>query len=749
MPFVTAEPVRDPASAPLWTPMLAPVRTPGSMVEQGLAPGPRSPPITQRATSRAAGELGGYVRVRLLGSGTYGRVYAVTRASDGARFALKTQPCDQEGVSASALREISALLRVSHPHAGPRVHRVLLDAAAVHVVTDLYDGTLDDDMRRLPPERRLADLRDVTRQLLGALAHCHAAGLLHRDVKPANVLVRRPAAGAGPPIDGARVDVCLADLGLSRHVTRPDDPCTPDVCTSGFKAPELLPVRRHTPILYTAAVDVWAAACTLFAFVTGSMPVEPRSRRPLRVRSVACDRGPPARPAERPASRSPMRCAATPSPETTADADTSTDLNTATTTIDTDTNTDPDSNADSDADADADSDADADTDNDTDNDTGSGSGSGTGTETGSESESGSGSGPGAYGASDRRCRSPGRCDDLWNLCAVFGVPDAELRRDLGWPAGMRTPDAPRCTVPELLRRRLGGAQYTLLDARFVDLLTRMLDPRPSRRITAAKAMRHAFLCDPPPGDRTPAAQREAHPAATQAQREVQPAAAQAQAEPRPAAAQAQTQAEPRPAFGQAPLCALRGLLSPGGLTGPERARRLRRMRRTAHAMDASVEALLMAVELFDRYAAAIQRTGRAVAHRLAMAGPAALAVASKYCDMMYAPLQTCATAAVPPAWDERTGAPPPSLADVVDAEADLLLALDFDVRRASLYALLDDAAGDWLVLWGIALDARFAGVSHPALADALRGRGGALPLALRVHVEGLLPAGARARARTP
>ena len=114
----------------------------------------------------------------------------------------------------------------------------------------------------------------IGQALAEALQHAHARGVIHRDVKPANVMVlAEPAAGAG--------FAKLTDLGVA-HVASADElTATGDVVgTLAYMAPEQAEGQRITP-----ACDVYSLALTLYEAWTGTNPV--------RARGAAADRSPP------------------------------------------------------------------------------------------------------------------------------------------------------------------------------------------------------------------------------------------------------------------------------------------------------------------------------------------------------------------------------------------------------------------------------------------------------------------------
>ncbi|KAL0797922.1 hypothetical protein Bca101_053096 [Brassica carinata] len=187
-----------------------------------------------------------YLKQEVLGQGTYGVVFKATDTKTGETVAIKKIRIGKhkEGVNITALREIKMLRELKHPHiillidAFP--HKQNLHLVFEFMETDL-EGVIRDSNVFLSP----ADVKSFLLMTLKGLAYCHEKRVLHRDMKPNNLLI-------GP--DG---QLKLADFGLARIVGSPDRKFTHQVFARWYRAPELLFGAKK----YGAAVDVWAAGC--------------------------------------------------------------------------------------------------------------------------------------------------------------------------------------------------------------------------------------------------------------------------------------------------------------------------------------------------------------------------------------------------------------------------------------------------------------------------------------------------------
>ncbi|GAA2328390.1 Stk1 family PASTA domain-containing Ser/Thr kinase [Dactylosporangium salmoneum] len=135
------------------------------------------------------------------------------------------------------------------------------------------------ERRRLQPQEALA----IMEQMLAAIAAAHRAGLVHRDVKPENVLVAESPGESHNLIDGV---VKVADFGLARAVEASADEGSHLMATVAYVAPELVTDGHADP-----RTDVYSSGIVLFEMLTGRVPYE--ADRPVEVAWQHVDRDVP------------------------------------------------------------------------------------------------------------------------------------------------------------------------------------------------------------------------------------------------------------------------------------------------------------------------------------------------------------------------------------------------------------------------------------------------------------------------
>ncbi|MGW2279558.1 serine/threonine-protein kinase [Streptomyces sp. NPDC001770] len=205
-----------------------------------------------------------YTAHQILGRGSAGTVWLGEGPEGPVAIKLLREDLasDQELVG-RFVQERTALLGLDHPHV-VAVHDLVVDGNDLALVMRLVRGTdlrtrLDRE-RRLAPEAAVAIVADVA----DGLAAAHAAGVVHRDVKPENILLDME----GPLGPGGSHPALLTDFGVAKLIDTPLRTRTTRIIgTPDYLAPEIvegLPPR--------AAVDIYALATVLYELLAGFTP---------------------------------------------------------------------------------------------------------------------------------------------------------------------------------------------------------------------------------------------------------------------------------------------------------------------------------------------------------------------------------------------------------------------------------------------------------------------------------------------
>jgi len=197
--------------------------------------------------------LAKYEMQEKLGEGTYGVVYKARDRETGEIVALKKIRLDSEdeGVPATSIREICLLKDLQQAYI-VRLHEVLYCKNRLYLVFEFVDFDLKKYIDSINGPMSPKLVQSYLFQMLVALNFCHSRRVLHRDLKPQNLLIDKKGT------------LKLADFGLGRAFAVPLRSFTHEVVTLWYRAPEILLGGK----LYATPVDMWSVGCIFAEMVT-------------------------------------------------------------------------------------------------------------------------------------------------------------------------------------------------------------------------------------------------------------------------------------------------------------------------------------------------------------------------------------------------------------------------------------------------------------------------------------------------
>lgn len=196
-----------------------------------------------------------YQKLEKIGEGTYGLVYKAKIKKTSELVALKEirLESEDEGTPSTAVREVAILKQLQHQNI-VQLHDVIHTETSLTLVFEYLDQDLKNYLDACGEGGiEKYTVKSFLYQLLQGIAYCHQHRVLHRDLKPQNLLIN---------MDG---ELKLADFGLARGFGIPVKKYTHEVVTLWYRPPDVLLGSTK----YSTQIDIWGIGCIFGEMITG------------------------------------------------------------------------------------------------------------------------------------------------------------------------------------------------------------------------------------------------------------------------------------------------------------------------------------------------------------------------------------------------------------------------------------------------------------------------------------------------
>ncbi|KAI5731579.1 hypothetical protein M8J77_012639 [Diaphorina citri] len=238
-------------------------------------------PLTRSSRRQSLSEIGfgrieSYFKLDKLGQGTYATVFkGKSRLTDNLVALKEIKLEHEEGAPCTAIREVSLLRELRHANI-VTLHDIIHTEKCLTLVFEYLEKDLKRYMDDCSNILSMNNVKLFLFQLLRGLAYCHSRRILHRDLKPQNLLINE------------RGELKLADFGLARAKSVPTKTFSNEVVTLWYRPPDVLLGSTE----YSTSIDMWGVGC-IFHEMSSGRPLFPGSTIEDELRLICSILGPP------------------------------------------------------------------------------------------------------------------------------------------------------------------------------------------------------------------------------------------------------------------------------------------------------------------------------------------------------------------------------------------------------------------------------------------------------------------------
>ncbi|XP_075932131.1 cyclin-dependent kinase 17 isoform X2 [Anarhichas minor] len=237
----------------------ADIRIPDGYLEKLQLTSPQfDQPLSRRSRRASLSEIGfgkleTYIKLDKLGEGTYATVFKGRSKLTDNLVALKEIRLEhEEGAPCTAIREVSLLKDLKHANI-VTLHDIVHTEKSLTLVFEYLDKDLKQYMDDCGNIMSMHNVKVFLFQILRGLSYCHKRKVLHRDLKPQNLLINEKG------------ELKLADFGLARAKSVPTKTYSNEVVTLWYRPPDVLLGSSE----YSTQIDMWGVGCIFYEMAAG------------------------------------------------------------------------------------------------------------------------------------------------------------------------------------------------------------------------------------------------------------------------------------------------------------------------------------------------------------------------------------------------------------------------------------------------------------------------------------------------